>query len=355
MLTLLLSVFYMPVMAADEIVTSNANGYNDVPFSNGYNGFCLDKWLDIAYEDDAFVVKDTSAAINNVTGKPISQYLKILFVDFFEDNFEKDSNGEYKIKNAINTQATIYGFVDNDSKDWNYKPLTDIVEKYNDGRRIDDHGEMIVVGDDKIIFDFIVMTSQIDGQQDFFGYKLTVETNVHEHQFSEDWKNDEENHWHECECEEKADEETHEGNKADCVTSSTCIDCGKELSGVDSETHTGNTVVKNKVEPEEFKPGYTGDIHCKDCDSLLEKGKEIPAIQKDINENIQEDVEEDINEDISVDNKKDAQEDIEENTSVTDKNKAPKTDDNPYIIWLVFMLISVAYMVVVIRKNNMRS
>jgi len=95
--TLLLTVLSLPVMAADDIVTANSTGYNDVPFSNGYNGFCLDKWLDIAYKEDGFVVSEASEATNNGSGESISQYLKILFVDFFDTVFEK-KDGEYKEK-----------------------------------------------------------------------------------------------------------------------------------------------------------------------------------------------------------------------------------------------------------------
>lgn len=106
--------------------------------------------------------------------------MKILFVDFFDTVFEK-KDGEYKVKNATMTQATVYGFTDSASKDWEYEPLTSVVAKYDEGRRVKDHGETIVVGDDKITFDFIVLKSQKEGQQDFFAYKLTVEKNVHKH------------------------------------------------------------------------------------------------------------------------------------------------------------------------------
>ncbi len=42
------------------------------------------------------------------------------------------------------------------------------------------------------------------------GYKKdSVEIPVIEHTFSKDWKNDEDKHWHECECGAKSDEDTH--------------------------------------------------------------------------------------------------------------------------------------------------
>jgi len=152
------------------------------------------------------------------------------------------------------TQATVYGFTDSASKDWDYEPLTSVVAKYDEGRRVKDHGETIVVGDDKITFDFIVLKSQKEGQQDFFAYKLTVEKNVHKHNPS----------------------------TPNCVTPSKCTECGEELSGVDPDNHTGNTELKDAVEAENHKPGYTGDLYCKDCKVLLKKGNVIPALLPDV-------------------------------------------------------------------------
>lgn len=244
MLALLLSTFYMPVMAADNVVTANGDGYNDVMFSNGYNGFCLDKWMDMAYEGDAFIVKDTSEATNNVTGDDISQYLKIFLVDFFTDNFEKDSDGLYRIKDATNTQAVIYGFADSAKKDWDYKPLTDVVEKYDEGRRISDHGETIEVGDDKITFDFVVMKSQKADQQDFFGYKFTVTTIEIDPDVDPD--------------DGKTDTDTDVDNDSDVNTDT---DVDKEVDS-DTDIDKDNTVDDDKVEKEESKSECTDDDVC---------------------------------------------------------------------------------------------
>ena len=397
MLMLLLSAFCSPVMAMDNTVTATTSGYNDVTFSNGYNGFCLDKWLDMAYEGNEFIVTNTDDATNNVTGEPISQYLKIYFVDYFADNFEKDSNGFYKIKDAVNTQAVIYGFSDSDSKDWDYKPLTDVVEKYNSGRRIDDHGETIVFGDDKITFDFVVMKSSISEQQDFLGYKLTVETNIHEHKYgdqwttdeekhwhececgditdetehtySEDWNTDKDSHWHECECGSLKDNDSHTGGEASCKDPARCEVCEEYYGKTDKDNHTGETEIRNAKDATEENPGYTGDTYCNDCDTLLKKGKEIPILPKPVVPDEDEDLKENV-----PDNKEDKPEIIKPNNNNDDNNKTvdkkdpvtqkdtckddtkkvPDTGDNGFanlIITAVCSLICIIVMIVMVRKH----
>ena len=66
-------------LAADSFV-AQANGFTNVPFSNGYNGFCIDQYKKGAYIDDVFTeASDTTAATSNVDDSDISQYLKIFF------------------------------------------------------------------------------------------------------------------------------------------------------------------------------------------------------------------------------------------------------------------------------------
>ena len=311
MIALLLSAFCMPAASVGETVSATGSGYKNVPFSNGYNGFCLDAWNKQAEAGDTFTVADTSAARSNAQDEDVSQHLKILFVDFFEEFFAPDGNGNYILVDDEALQTTIYGFTNYSSKDWDYGRLIDVVNVYNTGRRIPDHGESIQVGNDTITFDFIVMLTQKEptpeeAQQDFFGYKLTVtsapahtcefsedwefdeNTHWHEcecgakadeapHDHSEAWESDENNHWHECECGDKADEEPHYGGSANCTTPATCEGCGESHGTVASDVH-GDTEIRNASEPTLDAPGYTGDIYCTECDELLEEGEVIPQL-----------------------------------------------------------------------------
>ncbi|MBR2957709.1 MAG: hypothetical protein IKC20_05600, partial [Clostridia bacterium] len=99
---------------------------------------------------------------------------------------------------------------------------------------------------------------------------------THEHNHSKDWSSNETEHWHECACGDKKDVAEHEGNTPDCVNPSICEECEKQLADKDKTNHTGETVVKNAKEATSTEDGYTGDIYCMGCDTLLELGSVIP-------------------------------------------------------------------------------
>ena len=69
--------------------------------------------------------------------------------------------------------------------------------------------------------------------------------------------------------------------KSPAVYYKSCSMCGQTnidtfTSGsVDSNNHV-NTEIRNKKDATETEDGYTGDTYCKDCNTLIEKGKTIP-------------------------------------------------------------------------------
>lgn len=159
------------------------------------------------------------------------------------------------------------------------------------------------------------------------------------HTFGDEWKFDENNHWHECECGEKtapeahtvddwtvvkeADEKTEGLEKGVCsvcgyetsrvipplihehtiekvdakaatcaaegnIEHYTCTKCHKNFSDEageneikdvstpkDPDNHTGETKVVGDFAPTCKDYGYTGDTVCAGCEAVLEKGKEI--------------------------------------------------------------------------------
>lgn len=114
---------------------------------------------------DEFEVKDTFAAINNQRKYEIGNYLKILFVDYYE----------YIIENPQGTQKIIWAFSDNYMSADN-RIIQDIMNIAQSGRTIADHGEEKILNNTtKVIFDFEVLDSQKRGAQNFFGYKLTYQ------------------------------------------------------------------------------------------------------------------------------------------------------------------------------------
>ena len=160
------------------------------------------------------------------------------------------------------------------------------------------------------------------------------------HTFGDEWKFDETNHWHECECGEKtapeahtvddwtvvkeADEKTEglekgvcsvcgyetsrvipplihehtiekvEAKPATCAAEGniehyTCTKCHKNFSDEageneikdvstpkDPDNHTGETKVVGQLNPNCKDYGYTGDTVCDGCEAVLEKGEAIP-------------------------------------------------------------------------------
>ena len=280
---LTLSMF---IYASAEQVTSTENGFVDISFSNGYHGFCIDRYLTGAYANDSFTVADdTSAATSNADNSDISQQLKILFTMFFTDFFVSDGNGGYVMdsdKADSDVAMAIYHFTGEQNYIWGTnKEYVNAVKAYTGPEIPDDGYTLTLENGDVITFHFAVMEPKNEGQQSFFAYKIEVNQEpAHSHEYGKEWESDGENHWHECECGDKKDVAPHDPTTADCKNPSVCEECKKQLSGTDSDNHTGETEVRNAKPATEFEDGYTGDIYCKDCDELLEKGETIPATHK---------------------------------------------------------------------------
>ncbi|MBQ4647868.1 MAG: hypothetical protein IJB76_01750, partial [Clostridia bacterium] len=228
LLIVLLLLTQLPTFTIATAETAQSNGFTNVPFSNGYVGFCIDMNLDGAYTGDSFSAGDTSVAVNNSTGADVSQKIKILFTQCFTDIFTADGNGGYEINstNSNTVQSIIWNFTDGRYIWGTQKTLADKVNAYT-GDPIPDDGYSITLDNgDVVTFSFITMNPANSEQQDFFAYKLTVGNEPpHEHEFSDEWVTDGENHWHECECGEKADEGSHSYDN-DCDPD--CNECGED-------------------------------------------------------------------------------------------------------------------------------
>ncbi len=146
-----------------EIVKSEEYGFSNVPFSDGYNGFCINLAQKETTAGQEFEVKNTSAAVNNRNGEEIGNYLKILVVDYYN----------YTIENPRLAQDIIWKFSDN-YNECNNTIVQGILELAQNGRIIPDHGEEKILNETtKVRFDFEVLDSVNWKTQNFFGYKLT--------------------------------------------------------------------------------------------------------------------------------------------------------------------------------------
>lgn len=191
---LLSSVIVVPA-TADE-TTSLGNGFTNVIFSNEYRGFCLDRYKSGAYIGDVFTPADTSKATNNINDGDISQKLKILFTQCFNDLFVYDGISNYSLRDNVGGT-----------------PTDSLIQQ--------------------IIYHFV-------GEQDFFAYKIVPnEKPTHKCEFPEQWESDGDSHWHECECGEKADEKEHSGGEATCTEQAKCGECGESYGKLNPENHVG--------------------------------------------------------------------------------------------------------------------
>ena len=156
-------------LAQAGTITSQENGYEDVHFSNGYSGYCIDRSKSGAYVGDAFSeADDTSAATSNVSNADISHSLKVLFTQCFEDIFEPDGAGGYQMKNANTVLGAVYHFSEDQYVWGDQKKLTDKVKAY-EGADIPDHGyQLQLATGETVTFDFMVMVPDNPEQQYFF-------------------------------------------------------------------------------------------------------------------------------------------------------------------------------------------
>lgn len=116
---------------------------------------------------------------------------------------------------------------------------------------------------------------------------------THTHSYSEEWKSDENGHWHECSCGDKSGYEKHTPEafaakeptctEDGCTSGEECSVCGYIISAseiIPAKGH-GETEVRNAVPAEIGKNGYTGDTYCKVCSEKIAEGKVIPALGRE--------------------------------------------------------------------------
>ena len=178
------------VGAAAETVTAldgKQNGSNEnVLFSGGYRGYCIDRDKHGAVKDDVFSVAENTAAaaISNTTPPTdISQKLKTLFTQCFDQVFEANETGEYLLKEGMSNilLGAVYHYSEGQYVWGEQAKLTKTVDEYkgapipDDGYCLElDNGD-IVTFSFKVFEPYMIVTPTNNGTQTFFAYKLTVE------------------------------------------------------------------------------------------------------------------------------------------------------------------------------------
>lgn len=176
MIMMLLLFSMVPAFA--QQVTAVGQDYQDVAFSNEFNGFCIDNSLKGAVSGDSYnVAQSTSAAKNNGDGSDISQKLKLLFTQCFEDIFISDGNGGYVLDStkANTVLGAVYHYSDNTYVWGAQLELTQKVDSYT-GAPIPDKGyQLTLANGDVVTFEFMVLEPVGEGKQSFFCYKVSAD------------------------------------------------------------------------------------------------------------------------------------------------------------------------------------
>ncbi|MBR5868700.1 MAG: Cys-Gln thioester bond-forming surface protein, partial [Clostridia bacterium] len=273
-LAMLLSVLTVASFG-EGTVEALSGGSSNISFSNGYVGFCIDadeRWVSVG---ESFTTTFTSVATNNISNEGVSQKLKVLFTQFFDELFVPDGDGGYVVDDYLADgalQAAIWNITDDDYIWGTSKDLVNRVNAYT-GPAIPDSGYQLTLDNgDVVTFHFIVLEptrvpeAGTKPTQSFFAYRLEVSrggTTEPEHTHTEvidegknptceepgltpgshcgecgepivpqeeipatghtasgDWKKDENGHWHECTCNEVMDEGEHR------IDNEVCTVCG---------------------------------------------------------------------------------------------------------------------------------
>lgn len=86
-------------------------------------------------------------------------------------------------------------------------------------------------------------------------------------------------HWYACECGDTTAPVGHTGGEATCATLAVCSVCGESYGSLDNANHVGGTELRDAKPAQVGAPGYTGDVYCLGCGSVLTKGAEIEALK----------------------------------------------------------------------------
>ena len=78
-------------------------------------------------------------------------------------------------------------------------------------------------------------------------------------------------------CGERTNVGTHSGGTASCKDRAICATCGLPYGDIDPNNHV-NRETRNAVEATITAPGYSGDVYCTDCGTLLETGHQTDKL-----------------------------------------------------------------------------
>ncbi len=159
------------ISESEEEVLAREDGHVNITFDNGYNGYCINYGEHEAKTGQEYSVQDTTYATNKNSGESVGNYLKVYFVDYYDD----------AMRNDIVTQHTIWHFTD-DFNGWRIDPiLIENIKSTASTKTIPDNGAVRQINNTtEAVFDFQVLSSDKSDHQNFFAYKITYRDIVRE-------------------------------------------------------------------------------------------------------------------------------------------------------------------------------
>lgn len=144
-----------------QIVYADADGHFNIPFSDGSKGYCLEYMEEEAVKGDAFIIKNTSFAINNRTGEDVSNLLKVYFIDY--DGYKAD---------PVVAQHMIWHFTD-DFDGWRInKTLVEDIKLTSSYKKYPDLGTIRFNETHNMGFKFNSFISPYANHQNYWGYDV---------------------------------------------------------------------------------------------------------------------------------------------------------------------------------------
>ena len=164
-----------------EEVLATEEGNLNISFDNGYHGYCINYGDHEAKIGSKYNVENTSYATNKNTGESVGNYLKVYFVDYYDD----------AMRDEIVTQHTIWHFTD-DFYGWRLDPLLlENIKSTAATKTIPDSGAVRQINNTtEAVFDFLVLNSDKSDHQNFFAYKITYRDIIKDMIGSADSSND---------------------------------------------------------------------------------------------------------------------------------------------------------------------
>lgn len=149
---------------SNETVVALEDGDSNITFSDGYKGYCIEWGEHSAEKNETFYVEDTSKIINKETHEDVSNYLKTMFLFFYDRTQE----------NPIATQHMIWKFTDNKEFSRFDKNWYDNIVYIADRVEIPDTYTIKINETHEMVFEFRCFVAKINEYQNYFGYKFFV-------------------------------------------------------------------------------------------------------------------------------------------------------------------------------------